>query len=116
MSTQEGKERLELLQGTLDLLILRVVALEPLHGWGIAQRLRQISNEVLQVRQGTLYPALHRLERQGWIRAKWGDSDNNRKAKYYALTREGRKYLESEQTNWERLSVAINLVLGTAGE
>jgi PadR family transcriptional regulator, regulatory protein PadR len=106
----------DLLQGTLDLLILRVVALEPRHGWGIAQRLRQISNDVLQVRQGTLYPALHRLERQGWIRAKWGDSDNNRKAKYYALTREGRKYLESEQTNWERLSVAINLVLGTAGE
>ena len=105
----------DLLQGTLDLLILRVVALEPLHGWGIAQRIRTISQDVLQVRQGTLYPALHRLERQGWIRAKWGDSDNNRKAKYYALTREGRKYLESEQSNWERLSLAINLVLDTAG-
>jgi transcriptional regulator len=105
----------DLLQGTLDLLILRVVALEPLHGWGIAQRIRQISGDVLQVRQGTLYPALHRLERQGWVRAKWADSENNRKAKYYSLTREGRKYLESEQTNWERLSVAINLVLGAAG-
>jgi len=104
----------DLLQGTLDLLILRVVALEPLHGWGIAQRICQISQDVLQVRQGTLYPALHRLERQGWIRAKWGDSDNNRKAKYYALTREGRRYLESEQNNWERLSVAINLVLNAA--
>jgi PadR family transcriptional regulator, regulatory protein PadR len=106
----------DLLQGTLDLLILRVVALEPLHGWGIAQRLRQISKDVLQVRQGTLYPALQRLERQGWIRAKWGDSDNNRRAKYYSLTREGRKYLESERENWGRLSVAINLVLTTAEE
>jgi PadR family transcriptional regulator, regulatory protein PadR len=106
----------DLLQGTLDLLILRVVALEPLHGWGIAQRLRLISKDVLQVRQGTLYPALHRLERQGWIRAKWGDSDNNRRAKYYSLTRDGRKYLESEQENWGRLSVAINLVLTSAGE
>jgi PadR family transcriptional regulator PadR len=105
----------DLLQGTLDLLILRVVALEPQHGWGIAQRIRQISRDVLQVRQGTLYPALHRLERQGWIRAKWGDSDNNRRAKFYSLTREGRKYLESEQTTWGRLSEAINLVLSTAG-
>jgi transcriptional regulator len=106
----------DLLQGTLDLLILRVVALEPLHGWGIAQRLHQISRDVLQVRQGTLYPALHRLERRGWIHAKWDDSENNRRAKYYSLTREGRKYLESEQENWERLSVAINLVLATAEE
>ena len=104
------------MQGTLDLLILRVVALEPLHGWGIAQRLHQISRDVLQVRQGTLYPALHRLERRGWIHAKWDDSENNRRAKYYSLTREGRKYLESEQENWERLSVAINLVLATAEE
>jgi len=106
----------DLLQGTLDLLILRVLALQPLHGWGIAQRIRQISRDVLQVRQGTLYPALHRLERQGWIRAKWDDSENNRRAKFYSLTREGRKYLESEQENWERLSVAINLVLATAEE
>ena len=101
----------DLLQGTLDLLILRVVALEPSHGWAIAQRIRQISRDVLQVRQGTLYPALHRLERQGWIRAKWGDSENNRRAKYYSLTREGRRYLESEQSSWDRLSTAINLVL-----
>jgi PadR family transcriptional regulator len=106
----------DLLQGTLDLLILRVLALQPLHGWGIAQRLRQISHDVLQVRQGTLYPALHRLERQGWVRAKWDDSENNRRAKYYSLTREGRKYMESEQESWQRLSGAINLVLGAAGE
>ncbi len=106
----------DLLQGTLDLLILRVLALEPMHGWGIAQRLRQVSRDVLQVRQGTLYPALHRLERQGWVRARWEDTENNRRAKYYSLTREGQKYLEGEQENWERLSVAINLVLGAAGE
>ena len=104
----------DLLQGTLDLLILRVVALEPQHGWGIAERIRQISRDVLQVRQGTLYPALHRLERQGWIRARWGDSDNNRRAKFYSLTAAGRKYLESEQDSWERLSAAINLILGAA--
>jgi len=104
----------DLLQGTLDLLILRVVALDPIHGWAIAQRIRQISRDVLQVRQGTLYPALHRLERQGWIRAKWGDSENNRRAKYYSLTREGRRYLESEQSSWNRLSAAINLVLAAS--
>jgi transcriptional regulator len=101
----------DLVQGTLDLLILKTLALEPMHGWGIAQRIHQVSNEVLQVNQGALYPALHRLEQSGWIRAKWGESDNNRRAKFYSLTPAGRKYLEREQANWERLSTAIGLVL-----
>jgi PadR family transcriptional regulator len=101
----------DLVQGTLDLLILKTVALEPMHGWGIAQRIRQVSKEVLQVNQGALYPALHRLEQSGWIKAKWGESDNNRRAKYYSLTAAGRKYLEQEETNWKRLSTAIGLVL-----
>lgn len=103
----------DLVQGTLDLLILKTIALEPAHGWAIAQRIRQVSKEVLQVNQGSLYPALHRLEQSGWIRAKWGDSDNNRRAKYYALTPAGRKYLDQEQANWQRLSAAIGLVLET---
>jgi len=103
----------DLVQGTLDLLILKTLALEPLHGWGIAQRIRQVSNEVLQVNQGALYPALHRLEQSGWVRAKWGESDNNRRAKFYALTPAGRKYLEREEANWQRLSAAIGLVLET---
>jgi len=101
----------DLVQGTLDLLILKTIALEPMHGWGIAQRIRQVSKEVLQVNQGALYPALHRLEQSGWIRAKWGESDNNRRAKYYSLTPDGKKYLEREQANWQRLSAAIGLVL-----
>ena len=101
----------DLVQGTLDLLILKTIALEPLHGWGIAQRIRQVSREVLQVNQGALYPALHRLEQSGWIRAKWADTDNNRRAKYYSLTLAGRKYLEQEESNWKRLSTAIGLVL-----
>ena len=101
----------DLVQGTLDLLILKTVALEPMHGWGIAQRIRQVSKEVLQVNQGALYPALHRLEQSGWIRAKWGESDNNRRAKYYSLTAAGRAYLEWEEANWKRLSAAIGLVL-----
>ena|SRR2546422_79740 len=101
----------DLVQGTLDLLILKTLALEPMHGWGIAQRIHQVSKEVLQVNQGALYPALHRLEQSGWIRAKWGESDNNRRAKFYSLTAAGRKYLEREQANWERLSTAIGLVL-----
>ena len=84
----------DLVQGTLDLLILKTIALEPMHGWGIAQRIRQVSKEVLQVNQGALYPALHRLEQSGWIKAKWGESDNNRRAKFYSLTAAGRKYLE----------------------
>jgi PadR family transcriptional regulator len=104
----------DLVQGTVDLLILKTIALEPLHGWGIAQRIRQVSNEVLQVNQGALYPALHRLEQNGWIKAKWNPSDNNRRAKYYSLTPAGRKYLEHEETNWKRLSSAIGLVLGNS--
>ena len=101
----------DLVQGTLDLLILRTLALQPMHGWGIAQRIRQVSNEVLQVHQGALYPALHRLEQQGWIQAKWGESENKRRAKYYSLTPDGTKYLQQEQAQWKRLSSAIGLVL-----
>src|SRR3989442_4358414 len=101
----------DLVQGTLDLLILKTIALEPMHGWGIARRIRQVSREVLQVNQGALYPALHRLEQTGWIKAKWGESDNNRRAKFYSLTPAGRKYLEREKANWQRLSAAIGLVL-----
>jgi len=101
----------DLVQGTLDLLILKTVALGPMHGWGIAQRIRQVSKEVLQVNQGALYPALHRLEQSGWIKAKWGESDHKRRAKYYALTPAGRKYLGQEEANWKRLSAGIGLVL-----
>jgi PadR family transcriptional regulator PadR len=103
----------DLVQGTLDLLILKTVALEPMHGWAVAQRIRQVSGNVLQVNQGALYPALHRLEQQGWIQAEWGESENNRRAKYYSLTKAGKKYLQHEQANWERLSAAIGLVLKT---
>ncbi|SRR5208337_1740019 len=103
----------DLVQGTLDLLILKTLALEPMHGWGIAQRIGQVSKDVLQVNQGALYPALHRLEQSGWIKAKWGESDNNRRAKFYSLTTAGRKYLRQEQANWQRLSDAIGLVLET---
>jgi len=103
----------DLIQGTLDLLILKTIGLEPMHGWGIALRIRQVSRDVLQVNQGALYPALHRLEQSGWIRAKWGESDNNRRAKFYSLTPAGRKYLAQEKANWQRLSVAIGLVLET---
>jgi PadR family transcriptional regulator PadR len=104
-------ESLELLQGTLDLLILKTVALEPMHGWGIAQRIQQISKDVLQVQQGSLYPALHRLEQQGWIQSEWGASENNRRAKFYSLTRTGQKQLERETANWNKLSAAVRLVL-----
>jgi PadR family transcriptional regulator, regulatory protein PadR len=104
----------DLLQGTLDLLILRSLALEPMHGWAIAQRIRQVSGDVLQVGQGALYPALHKLEQQGWITAEWDVSDNNRRAKYYTLTREGRKALAQETAQWERLSAAIALVVRQA--
>jgi len=104
----------DLLQGTLDLLILKVLALQPMHGWGISQRIQQMSSEVLQVQQGSLYPALHRLEQRGWIEAEWGDSDNNRKAKFYRLTEMGRKQLEVETSNWERLSGAVRQILETA--
>jgi len=98
-------------QGTLDLLILKTVSLEPLHGWAIAKRIQQVSREVLQVQQGSLYPALHRLEQQGWIRAKWAESETGRQAKFYSLTAAGRKQLEQEAANWKRLSSAINLVV-----
>src|SRR5947208_7033798 len=104
----------DLVQGTLDLLILKTLALEPMHGWGIAQRIGQVSKEVLQVNPGALYPALHRLEQSGWIKAKWGESDNTRRAKFYSLTTAGRKYLEQEHATWERLSAAIGLVLEAA--
>src|SRR5271163_4722006 len=102
----------DLLQGTLDLLILRTLALESMHGWGIAQRIQQVSKDALQIGQGSLYPALHRLEYRGWIRADWGASENNRKAKFYSLTRAGKKQLEAELKTWDRLSEAIGLVLG----
>jgi len=101
----------DLVQGTLDLLVLRVISLEPMHGWAIAQRIRQMSNDELRVGQGSLYPALHKLEQQGWITAEWRPSEHNRRAKYYALTRAGRKVLESETAQWERLSAAISLVV-----
>src|ERR1700744_5429451 len=101
----------DLIQGTLDLLILKTISLEPKHGWAIAKRIQQVSNEVLQVTQGALYPALHRLEQQGWIRAEWRLSDNGRDAKYYTLTRAGRKQLQRELAQWERLSNAVGLVL-----
>jgi len=104
----------DLVQGTLDLLILRCLLLEPMHGWAIAQRIRQVSGEVLQVGQSALYPALHKLEQQGWITAEWDVSDNNRRAKYYTLTREGRKALAHETVQWERLSAAISLVVRNA--
>jgi PadR family transcriptional regulator, regulatory protein PadR len=101
----------DLLQGTLDLLILKTLALEAMHGWGIAQRIQQISNDALQIGQGSLYPALHRLEQQGWIRAKWAESDSGRQAKFYSLTTAGRAQLEREKESWSRLSTAINLVV-----
>jgi len=104
----------DLVQGTLDLLILKVVAAEPVHGWAIAQRIKQMSNDVLQVGQGSLYPALHKLEQQGWIQAEWGASENNRRARYYSLTRAGRKAMAQEAAQWERLSAAISLVVQTA--
>ena len=104
-------ERLDLPQGTLDLLILKTVALEALHGWAISERLQQISREVVQVQQGSLYPALHRLERRGWIKAHWAITDNNRRAKYYELTRQGRKQLELETTAWRKLAAAVGHVL-----
>lgn len=104
----------DLIQGTLDLLILKTIALRPMHGWGIAKRITQVSKEVLQVQQGSLYPALHRLEQQGWIKAEWGESENKRQAKYYSLTEAGRQQLEREVASWERLSSAIALVLRTA--
>jgi PadR family transcriptional regulator len=107
-------EKSELLQGTLDMLILKIVALGPVHGYGISQRIRQISREVLQVQQGSLYPALHRLERRGWLDATWGESDNGRQAKFYKLSGKGRRQLAKEESNWIRLAGAVSVILQTA--
>jgi transcriptional regulator len=107
-------EKTDLLQGTLDLLILKVVALGPVHGYGISQRIRQISDSVLQVQQGSLYPALHRLEKRGWLAADWGESEKGRQAKFYRLSAKGRKQLASEEQTWNRLSKAVGLILQTA--
>lgn len=105
-----------LLQGTLDLLILKTLALEPMHGWGVAQRIQQLSKDVLQIGQGSLYPALYRLEYKGWIRSDWGNSESNRRAKFYRLTTAGRKQLEAELATWDRLTSAIASVLGREAE
>src|SRR5207253_2393182 len=110
VSTAVSKPK-DVVQGTLDLLILKILALEPMHGWAISQRLKQVSRDVLQVSDGSLYPALHKLEQQGWIKAEWKPSENNRKAKFYELTRAGRKELEKEAANWSRLSAAITHVV-----
>ncbi len=107
-------QNLDLPQGTLDLLILKIVALEPQHGWGISERLHLISSATLQIRQGSLYPALHRLERRGWIRARWGTSDNNRRAKYYELSAKGRGQLETQADAWRKLAAAVAQVLKSA--
>jgi PadR family transcriptional regulator PadR len=104
----------DLVQGTVDLLILKTIALEPLHGWAIAQRIRQLSGDILQVQQGSLYPALQRLEKQGWITADWGASENNRRARFYRLTKAGQKRLTHEEASWKRLSSGIGLVLRKA--
>jgi transcriptional regulator len=101
----------DLVQGTLDLLLLKMLELEPLHGWAISQRLKSFSGDVLQVSEGSLYPALHKLEQEGWIKAEWKQTENNRRAKFYALTRLGKKQLESEKANWRRLSAAISQVI-----
>ena len=107
-------DRIDLPQGTLDLLILKTLALEPQHGWAISERVQQISKDALQIQQGSLYPALHRLERRGWIKARWGTSDNNRRAKYYELTRTGRKQLAVERTAWRKLTAAVAQILESA--
>ncbi len=109
-----SQQRLELPQGTLDLLILKTLALGPQHGWAISERVQQISEDVLRLQQGSLYPALHRLERRGWIKAHWGTSENNRRAKYYELTAAGRKQLEAEESAWRKLAAAVAQVLETA--
>ncbi|HSY04253.1 MAG TPA: PadR family transcriptional regulator [Acidobacteriaceae bacterium] len=107
-----SNERIDLPQGTLDLLVLRTLSLGPQHGWAISERVQQMSQDVLRIQQGSLYPALHRLERRGWIKAQWGVSDNNRKAKYYELTRSGQKQLEAETESWRKLTSAVAQVLG----
>lgn len=106
-----GEERIDLPQGTLDLLILRTLSLGPQHGWAISERVQQVSSDVLQIQQGSLYPALHRLERRGWIKAKWGTSDNNRRARYYELTAAGRKQLAAETDSWLKLTAAVTQIL-----
>jgi len=107
-------ESVDLLQGTLDMLILKVVALGPIHGYGISQRIRQISKEVLNVQQGSLYPALHRLEKRGWLAADWGESENGRQAKFYRLSAKGRRQLTTEEQTWNRLEAAVRLILSAA--
>jgi PadR family transcriptional regulator, regulatory protein PadR len=107
-------EKIDLPQGTLDLLILKTVALGPQHGWAISERIQQVSKDVLRVQQGSVYPALHRLERRGWIKAKWGASENNRRAKYYELTAAGKKQLAAEEVSWKALTAAVALVLETS--
>ncbi|HWA95197.1 MAG TPA: PadR family transcriptional regulator [Terracidiphilus sp.] len=107
----EGNERIDLPQGTLDLLILRTLLSGPQHGWAISERVQQVSSDVLSIQQGSLYPALHRLERRGWIKAEWGVSDNNRRAKYYELTKSGAKQLELETESWRRLALAVEQIL-----
>jgi PadR family transcriptional regulator len=107
-------EKSDLLQGTLDMLILKIVTLGPIHGYGISQRLRQMSKEVLLVQQGSLYPALHRLEKRGWLAAEWGESDNGRQAKFYRLSAKGKKQLSKEESNWNRLAGAVARILQTA--
>jgi PadR family transcriptional regulator, regulatory protein PadR len=109
-------DQTDVLQGTLDLLIMRTIALEPMHGWAIAQRIQQISEDLLRVRQGSLYPALHRLEHQGWITADWGASENNRRARFYSLTKAGREQLVQQSSRWHRLAAAMARVLGPAPE
>src|SRR5215470_14188211 len=105
---------IDLPQGTLDLLILRTLSLKPLHGWAVSVRIQQISSDVLRVQQGSLYPALHRLERRGWIKARWGKSENNRRAKFYEITKAGRRQLEIEQDTWQKLTAAVSQILETA--
>ena len=107
-------QSIDLPQGTLDLLILRTLSLEPLHGWAVSERIQQISSDVVRVQQGSLYPALHRLERRGWIKSRWGTSENNRRAKFYELTKAGRRQLEIERDAWQKLSAAVRQILETA--
>jgi PadR family transcriptional regulator, regulatory protein PadR len=109
-----AEQRIELPQGTLDLLILKIIALGPQHGWAISERVQQMSSDALQVKQGSLYPALHRLERRGWIKASWNTTENNRQAKYYELTRRGHKQLEAQEDSWRRLTAAVSQILDTA--
>jgi transcriptional regulator len=116
MSREVMPQSTDLLQGTLDLLILQTLALEPMHGWGVAQRIQQLSKDVLQVGQGSLYPALYRLEYKGWIRSEWRTTENNRRAKFYRLTATGKKQLAAELATWDRLSAAIGAVLGRTAE